>query len=424
MDVPDTYISLKENIRLVRGARRGALYDLETGGVWSLNSIAADIIECIDGKTRASEIATLFSSREEDRVMILEFIVALQEKGYLIVDGLPISDPGLVAIEQPKLKVDFLWLEITSRCNLRCLHCYADARTHIPEDELTSEEWKTIIKEAFEIGCRQIQFIGGEPTTRKDFLELLKFSVQYPFDFIEIFSNLNHLDDEMIETIEANKVCVASTLYSCKRETHDAITQVKGSYDRTLSTISRLKEREIKVRVETIAMKQNQHELDGTVEFLKSLGLKSKSPDPVRPSGRGRNLDLIPDSLPEKYSKTMREPDFCVKRDKFVRNMFYNSCWASKVNIASNGDIMPCIMGRDFVVGNIRVVSLREAVEREVMEKAWSLSKDKITICSSCEYRYACHDCRPAASSSASSRYDKPSICTYDPFKGEWMSSQ
>ena len=59
----------------------------------------------------------------------------------------------------------FLWLEITGKCNLLCTHCYADSG---PEADLYGnmafEDWTRAISEAAELGCRQIQFIGGEPT--------------------------------------------------------------------------------------------------------------------------------------------------------------------------------------------------------------------------------------------------------------------
>lgn len=64
--------------------------------------------------------------------------------------------------ELPRNSLEFLWLEVTNRCNLECVHCYAEAGPQgFRHDSLSFEEWISILTEARELGCRQVQFIGG-----------------------------------------------------------------------------------------------------------------------------------------------------------------------------------------------------------------------------------------------------------------------
>lgn len=64
-------------------------------------------------------------------------------------------------------------LKITQRCNLRCTHC--SWKNKITE-ELPTKQWKEIIKDVWDRGCRVVVFEGGEPTLRIDLKELIEYS--------------------------------------------------------------------------------------------------------------------------------------------------------------------------------------------------------------------------------------------------------
>ena len=60
--------------------------------------------------------------------------------------------------------LQFLWLELTNRCNLRCGHCYTDSHPGSGHrDRLTTEDLESVLRQAYALGCRSVQFIGGEP---------------------------------------------------------------------------------------------------------------------------------------------------------------------------------------------------------------------------------------------------------------------
>ncbi len=66
-------------------------------------------------------------------------------------------------------KLNFLWLELTTQCNMHCVHCYNESSpTPDRPSLLTSEDYKQVLDDAAALGCRKVQFIGGEPTLRKD----------------------------------------------------------------------------------------------------------------------------------------------------------------------------------------------------------------------------------------------------------------
>ena len=60
----------------------------------------------------------------------------------------------------------------TQRCNLKCLHCYARSQDRVYQGELTTEEGKTFLRDLADFKVPVILLSGGEPTLRKDIIEL------------------------------------------------------------------------------------------------------------------------------------------------------------------------------------------------------------------------------------------------------------
>jgi Fe-coproporphyrin III synthase len=66
---------------------------------------------------------------------------------------------------------------VTRRCNLRCVHCYAHAREQADQDELTTEQGKALIDDLAAFGAPVVLFSGGEPLARQDLPELASYAV-------------------------------------------------------------------------------------------------------------------------------------------------------------------------------------------------------------------------------------------------------
>ena len=103
------------------------------------------------------------------------------------------SDPadGLAVLEQRGSTAETFGIplavlaELTHRCPLQCPYCSNPVELDRGGSELTTEEWKKVLSELAEIGVLQIHFSGGEPTARKDLVEL----VQHASD-VGLYSNL------------------------------------------------------------------------------------------------------------------------------------------------------------------------------------------------------------------------------------------
>jgi MoaA/NifB/PqqE/SkfB family radical SAM enzyme len=86
--------------------------------------------------------------------------------------------------------LSFLWLELTNRCNLECVHCYSDSSPRSGDkDVLTKTDYMRAIAEGASAGCQRVQFIGGEPTLNHDLPELMSYASDVGFSYIEVYSN-------------------------------------------------------------------------------------------------------------------------------------------------------------------------------------------------------------------------------------------
>ena len=173
-------------------------------------------------------------------------------------------------------------------------------------------------------------------------------------------------------------------------------------------TLEILKEKNIQYSVATVSMKGI------TIGNSNTDLFKIKRTDCVRLSGKG-NLSLYSKDLLK--TKLITEHRFKHKLDasRVMHSMKFHNCFGSKIYIDTDLDIYPCAMERRFTLGNLNKKSLNEIIKPNEVSR---LNKDKVDGCKVCEYRYACHDCRP--DSLSDNIYAKPWNCTYDPYKGVW----
>ena len=155
-------------------------------------------------------------------------------------------------------------LELTRRCNLRCVHCYLGdqaAQHRLRDRELGSAAVCAAISEWAEAGCLYLTITGGEPLLRPDFAEIYRHARDLGL-VVTVFSNGTLVSDEIAETFrEWPPRKVEISLYGASPETHDAVTGVPGSHARAWAGILRLQAAGVRVALKTVLMKRNRDEL-------------------------------------------------------------------------------------------------------------------------------------------------------------------
>jgi radical SAM protein with 4Fe4S-binding SPASM domain len=243
----------------------------------------------------------------------------------------PVSESALI----PELQ--FLWLEITGRCNLICGHCYADSGPQVKHtDALSLQQWTGVIDEAHELGCRAVQFIGGEPTLHPNLMEMIEHADRRGFDLIEVFTNATRVDRSLIGCFKQHRVHVATSFYSADSAVHERITMGPGSWSRTVNGMRAILDAGLPLRVGIIETRHNAGHVQSATTFLESLGVTQIGWDGQR--GVGRGVDEPLSIHTGRNAEPMEE--LC------------GQCWKGRLCVVPNGDVFPCVFSRSFLMGN------------------------------------------------------------------------
>ena len=226
MTTKDRYISVNGDQIFVRGAKTSALYDTKDFRIYPLNELLTQILSLSRQQISIDDIYLHLSSNSDLKEKVIE---AVLEHPFLSLSQIPEAFAEAKNLK-PVSKPDFLWLELTSKCNLRCLHCYAKAGRGTKNDELSTNDYKRIIREASDFGWKSIQFTGGEATLCPDLIELLAYAKACGYEFIELYTNAFNLQNRLLDFVLENGIKVATSFYSYKSKTHDRITQCSGSF--------------------------------------------------------------------------------------------------------------------------------------------------------------------------------------------------
>jgi radical SAM protein with 4Fe4S-binding SPASM domain len=170
-------------------------------------------------------------------------------------------------------------IEVTRRCPLECSHCYNNLPMGDParHGELTTAEHIRILDEIADAGCLWLLFTGGEVFARKDFIEIYGHAKRRGF-IITLFTNGTLITPAIADYLaEHPPFSIEITLYGRTRETYERLTQIPGSYDRCLRGIALLKQRSLPLKVKSVAVSVNKHEMDDMADFVENeLGLPFK----------------------------------------------------------------------------------------------------------------------------------------------------
>lgn len=406
-----SYLGLREGLRFVAGPRRGALYDMNGGRVYSVDPFTTRILKL--GLDNVPVGAIRRRLRLGERTRKRRIFEAFLHHPFIRVAAAPAATANDPAAPL-RHRLEFLWVELIATCNLRCRHCYASSGPDRPPGAMTEADTLRLVREAAALGCRTIQFTGGEIFLRRDLLRLVREARSLGVDTVELFTNATLIRAADLDALEPLGVRFAVSVYSHRSEAHDAITQVPGSWNRTVGNLRRLLDRGFPVRVGVIRMGPNWNDMEETRRFLTDLGLPDKAVgfDTVRPAGRGCEGGL---GEPDPGLVRLGPPDrFETKAGRLTAR----TCWSGRLAVDPDGNVYPCVFSRSLPVGNVRRGGLAAVIQGEPLRDLWAITLEKVEECRQCEYRFACFDCRLQAYARTGRMLAKPPTCAYRPAAG------
>jgi radical SAM protein with 4Fe4S-binding SPASM domain len=300
-------------------------------------------------------------------------------------------------------------IEVTRRCPLDCLHCY----NNLPmgdqaarQAEMSLAEHCALLDELAAAGCMWILYSGGEIFARKDFLEIYTEAKKRGF-LITLFTNGILINERIANYLaEYPPFSIEITLYGATRETYEALTQVRGSFDRCMRAIDLLLERKLPLKLKTVPTSINQHEVYEMKRFAEERGVEFKFDPLINPridcSQSPLAIRLTPEEVValeffdvrrrEDYRRLANE-DLALGAPSVDGEATRYSCGGGQNGCAIDptGTMSICVISHQQGY-NIRQGSFSEGWEGRLREIR-AQKKTRPTICDRCQIQSLCSMC-------------------------------
>lgn len=156
---------------------------------------------------------------------------------------------------------------MTRRCNLKCVHCYAQAKDIEFKNELSTEEGKALIDDLAVFGSPVMLFSGGEPTMRKDLPELAAYAREKGMRAV-ISTNGTLIDKDLAKKLKEVGLSYVGISLDGIRETNDKFRGMPGAFDAALRGLHNCQEQGIKVGLRFTINKQNVKDIPAIFDLL------------------------------------------------------------------------------------------------------------------------------------------------------------
>lgn len=295
-----------------------------------------------------------------------------------------------------------LQIEVTSRCNERCIHCYIPCSEKDENHVISKKDCFKIIDQFSSMGGLFISFTGGEALLHKDIIELIEYA-RYKDMEIALQSNLMSLTDSQAERLkDLNLARVQVSLYSMDPEIHDQITMIKGSFHKTISAIEKLHKANIPIWIAFPLMKANKTSYRDIKHYANSIGARlvadliimARADNSTDNLSNRLNLSEISSVIHDIITVDTSQVDTDNSENKNRKNEPLCGAGISSLYICSNGDVIPCVGWNSMKAGNVYETSLSQIWEQSlVLKKLRKITLSDYKKCSNCKALDYCSIC-------------------------------
>lgn len=284
-------------------------------------------------------------------------------------------------------------IELTGKCNLDCIFCTDEVQIYRScgckkwkgTNSLTAEEYIHIIKDLINLGAKQITFSGGEPLLEWEVLKkLLELTSKKGINSC-IYTNGILLDEEKAMIIKNCECSLNFQLVGYSEVMYNEITKVENSFQKVLEAIQVIEKYKIPTNYLFVENSINEDTYAEAQAYFSGKDLLRKI--------------IFP---PNKYSVkniTREKLNSNIPRNKITLNNYQyleknNLCLYKHIFISKEGYVYPCMMLRDFKLGDLKDEKISSIFLKKEYDEFWKLSKSTIEKCDICKRRLLCSDCR------------------------------
>jgi radical SAM protein with 4Fe4S-binding SPASM domain len=291
-------------------------------------------------------------------------------------------------------------VDLTYRCNERCVHCYLDHEDH---GEMTTGEITNLFDQLADAGVFFLTLSGGEILMRKDFFEILEHARARTFS-VKLKTNAVMIRKQEAERIRSLGVqSVQISIYSHRPEVHDAITKIPGSLERSVRAIRFLRASGLNVTIANVLMLHNIGDYPGVRALGDELGVSVTIDPTITPKLDGDRSLLALNIDQAALASVFRDESLVGNSDAFCAppapvdeaalddlpcSAGHTACYVSPY-----GDVYPCVQF-PLPSGNVRQTRFLDIWRHSPqLNEVRSIRARDLTGCSRCTHVSTCTRC-------------------------------
>jgi len=344
--------------------------------------------------------------------------------------------------------------ELTTGCNLRCIHCRASATELMSPKDLTTTECCAIIDQIGEYAPLILVLSGGEPLWRRDVFDIAHHARTRNMH-VALATNGTLVDEAMAHRIrEAGIERVSISLDGAGRTTHDTFRGHTGAFDAAIRGLKCLKEQGISTQINTTVSQHNAHELPEILKLALSLGVHAFHLFLLVPVGCGltisqeqtiqgaeaeqilnwfydrsldSNIELKATCAPHYYrivrqrrAEARRAGEALAELPGHGMGAVTRGCLAGSgvCFISHQGEVFPCGY-LPVSAGSLRELPFREIWENSKLFATLRNTGNLEGKCGVCEFVNVCLGCRARAFGATGNYLGEEPFCIYQPRHGQ-----
>ena len=294
-------------------------------------------------------------------------------------------------------------LDLTYRCNERCVHCYLDHEDH---GEMNTAEILGLLDQMAAAGVFFLNISGGEIFMRQDLFQIVEYARKLQFS-VKLKTNA-----VMIRAAKARRIAelgvdsVQISLYSHDAVTQDEITKLPGSFKRTIEGARFLRDAGVKVTFANVLMKQNADHYKQVQALADDMGVGYTVDATITPmmDGDGSILNLNMDEqrlsgimrdrslLGDQADNMLAPPSGPTPLEEAYKTLpcsaGHTACYVSPY-----GDVYPCVQF-PYKVGSVRESRFIDIWrDSPQLNEVRAIRVSDLQGCSSCVHGSSCTRC-------------------------------
>ena len=295
-------------------------------------------------------------------------------------------------------------IELTSRCNLRCIHCYVTCDHRCGRNnpaELSARWWMDLIDQIADAGCLFLLFTGGECLLRPDFPEIYRHACKKGL-LVTVFSNGTSITEKVMDVFEKYPPhSVEISLYGATAVTYEKITHVAGSFEKCKQGIDQIFDHGFHLKLKTMLLNMNIHELAEMEVFAADMGVPFRfdamiSPrldgDPAPLNYRVRPEQVVAKEFADqKRAKQQHDFYYRMNRQAISTDLYVCGAGMNMFHIDAFGIMRPCMMvpgrGQSLLNRSFKQIWHSEAFTQ------FSKKEKAPEACQTCDKKMLCGYC-------------------------------